>query len=87
MTDVVKVKMAKGSTFMVTSPISGDTEYTLKGDLWTSLKTYGEEVSDRVIKSMVRDNLAKQIAKDMFGNIRMWKRIYIDFSDMEVARE
>lgn len=75
------VGLKKGATIL----INGYPEYTLQ-DYWTSLK--GEQGwNDHYVRYLTKANLMKQIAKYMYGNIRLWKRIEIDSVDLIVERE
>ena len=72
------VKAGTEITFM------GEVEYLME-DYWTSIKLE-EGTSDQCVIYNGKANLYKQISKRMFGNIRMWKHIYIYNSDIEVVR-
>ena len=61
---------------------NGCIEYTMK-DYWTSIKLDHEE-STFYVRYLTKGNLMKQIAKDVLGNIRLWKRIEIDNVDLIV---
>lgn len=75
-----KVCIKRGSSFT----IRGEVEY-LYQDYWTTIK--GEEgLSEGGIKYLAKANLMKQIAIGQFNNIRCWKYIYLDNSDLEIVR-
>jgi len=61
---------------------NGYVEYTQK-DFWTSVKLDHEE-STFYIRYLTKANLMKQIAKDVLGNIRLWKRVELDSIDLIV---
>jgi hypothetical protein len=58
---------------------------SIRGEYWTTVKAENE----RQAKLLARENLAKKIAMgEIFTwyNIRLWKRIYIDLSDMVIGQ-
>ena len=61
---------------------NGYVEYTLK-EYWTSIKLDKEE-STFYVRYLTKANLMKQIAKDILGNIRLWKRVELDSVDLIV---
>ena len=75
-----KVCLKQGSSFQ----FYGETEYTTK-EYWTTIKLE-EGLTDWHVKYYTKKNLMVQISKDLMGNARSWKHVYIDVSDMEVIR-
>lgn len=78
-----KLHIAKGKTYYCFK--TGREEITLS-DHWTTVKLK-DSASDGYVKYMGKANLMKQIAKDEWKNIRMWQKIELDNSDIEVVRE
>lgn len=57
---------------------------SIVGEYWTTVKAENE----RQAKLLARENLSKKIAMgEVFTwyNIKLWKRIYIDLSDMVIG--
>lgn len=63
----------------------GEVEYLYQA-YWTTIKAE-EGASDGEIKYLAKANLMKQIAINQFKNVRRWKHIYLDNSDLEIVRE
>ena len=63
----------------------GEVMYTVR-DYWTSVKT-SDGATETYVKLQAKDNLKKQLAMDLFGTPKLYKRaIYIDNSDLKVVR-
>jgi hypothetical protein len=62
----------------------GEVEYTLK-DYWTTVKM-GDGATETHIKLSAKENLQKQISKDLYGTPKLWKRIVLDNSDIVIVR-
>lgn len=75
-----KVCFKKGSSFQ----FFGETEYSYK-DYWTTIQME-DGLTDGQAKYYAKKNLMIQVSKDIMGNARYWKRVYIDVSDMVVER-
>ena len=60
--------------------------YYLNQNYWTTIKAE-KGLSDWWVIYYAKQNLMKQVAKFMFKNIRMWKRVYLDNADIKVVRE
>ena len=59
--------------------------YKLNQDFWTSIKLE-QGSSEGAIKFAAKKNLMVNIAKRFFGNVRLWKRLYIDNSDLVISQ-
>lgn len=75
-----KVCAKKGSSYT----FYGEVEYLMK-DYWTTIQ-FEEEQSEGLVKYFAKANLMKQVAKDILGSVRGWKRIYLDNSDLEIVK-
>ena len=64
-----------------------DSPYSTVKDYYTTIKIDEEDLKyERYLKTMARDNLIKQIAKNELGNIRVWKRISLDTIDIKIVK-
>ncbi len=66
------------------------TEINYKGDNWAITNDYWTTVeanSDRQAKISAMDNLLPRIAKNewFIRNVKMWKHIFVDLSDMVIG--
>lgn len=77
---VYHVGIKRGTPYLC----NGYVEYALK-EYWTSIKLEKEE-STFYVRYLTKANLMKQIAKDILGNIRLWKRVEIDSVDLVVEQ-
>ena len=80
METIYKVCAKRGSSFT----LYGEVEYLYQA-YWTTIKAE-EGLSDSAIKYLAKANLMKQVAIGQFQNIRCWKHIYLDNSDLEIVR-
>ena len=55
-------------------------------DLWTTIKLE-KGLNDFEVKYYGKANLMKQVAIKEWNNVRVWKKIVLDNSDIEVVRE
>ena len=83
-------KLMELKTFKVGIKENADVEfngrtYALNKDYWTSVKLE-ENSTDSAIKIAAKQNLMVNIAKYFLGNIRLWKRLYIDNSDLVIIK-
>ena len=59
--------------------------YFLPFDFYTTVQLE-DNTPDWEVKANAKPNLMKQIAAKLFGSIKLWKRVYLDYSDIEIER-
>lgn len=60
--------------------VNGEVQMT-NGEYWTTVEANDE----RQAKILAQKNLLVRIAKNECGNVRCWKNIYLDLSDMVIG--
>ena len=81
---LVKVHLPKGAPYYISCSFEKGV-FGTKKDHWTSVKI-NDGASDQEILNIALDNLVKQVAIEEYGNVRLYKTIYIGEDVVEMIK-
>ena len=80
----VKAFIPKGTEYVASF---NDEPYKTDKDYYTTVDVEEKDLNnDHWIKHLAKQNLAKTIAKKEFVNIKLYKTIWLDTSDIQIIR-
>ena len=80
----VKAFLSKNTQYVASF---NDTPYYTEQDYYTTVDVKEQDLdNEHWIKHLAKENLTKRIAQREFLNIRYWKNIWLDITDIQIIR-